>query len=76
MRFETGIHFEENEPSMPGHHVDPATPNRCLCCRKEYYYLGPTCMCRHVPRWFQSESREIACELHLREKIDQGLFRT
>ena len=76
MRFETGIRFEENEPSMPGHHVNPQTPNHCLCCGDAYYYLGPRCICLHVSRWFQNELRQVACEVHIAEKAKAGLFQT
>jgi len=74
--YPAGDLFEENEPSMPGHHLDPQTPNRCICCQKEYYYLGPTCICRHVERWYQDEVRNVACEIHFAEKVKDGLFRT
>jgi hypothetical protein len=72
---ETGDTFE-NVPCMPGHFDTPQTPNRCLCCGKEYWYLGPTCICRHVERWYQDELRNVACEVHIAEKVKDGLFRT
>jgi hypothetical protein len=72
---ETGDTFE-HVPCMPGHFETPTTPNHCLCCGQEYWYRGPTCICRHVERWYQDEVRNVVCEVHLREKVKDGLFRT
>jgi len=74
-KIETGDTYEHC-PIMPGHFETPQTPNYCLCCGKEYYYMGPTCICRHVERWYQDELRNVACEVHFAEKVKDGLFRT
>ena len=59
---------------MPGHYATVQTPVGCLCCGQDSYYGGALCLCKHVQRWHQSETREIACELHLIEKVKDGLF--
>lgn len=68
--------FYEGLPSMPGHHETPQTPVGCLCCGKATYYGEGTCICRHVGRWFEDELKNVACEIHLTEKVKDGIFRT
>lgn len=74
--YPAGESFEENMPAMPGHHETVDTPNYCLCCGKEYWWIenGPTCICRYMPRWFQDELHQVACEVHVVDKVKDGIF--
>lgn len=67
--------FYENVAIMPGHHETPETPITCLCCGKLMYFGEGSCVCQLAVNWHQNEKRQVACALHLAEKVKDGLYR-